>query len=78
MVKLMTSYFTVTVEDRVNNSCCVQHRLETLYMPIDFFNVFRQVGSELIDEHSWGQGIMSQRAIDLFSLVLNPANFLSD
>jgi hypothetical protein len=37
----MTSYFTVTVEDRVNHSFCVQHRLEALYMRIDFIIVFR-------------------------------------
>jgi hypothetical protein len=52
VVKLMTSYFAITVEDQVNHGCCVQHRLEVLYMHIDFFIVFRQVGCELVDEHS--------------------------
>jgi hypothetical protein len=52
VVKLMTLYFAITVEDRVNHGCCVQHHLEALYMHIDFFIVFRQVGCELIDEHS--------------------------
>jgi hypothetical protein len=51
VVKLVTLYFTVTVKDRVNHRCCVQHRLEALYMHIDFFIVFRQVGCELVDEH---------------------------
>jgi hypothetical protein len=27
-------------EDRVNHSCCIQHRLEALYMHVDFFVVF--------------------------------------
>jgi hypothetical protein len=52
VVKLMTPYFAVTVEDRVNHGCCIQHHLEALYMHIDFFIVFRQVRCELIDEHS--------------------------
>jgi hypothetical protein len=51
VVRLMTPYFTVTVEDRVNHGCCVQYRLEALYMCIDFFIVFRQVRCELVDEH---------------------------
>jgi hypothetical protein len=51
VVKIVTPYFTVTVEDRVNHGCYVQHRLEALYMRIDFFIVFRQVGCELVDEH---------------------------
>jgi hypothetical protein len=51
VVKLMIMYFTVMVEDRVNHGCCVQHRLEVLYMHIDFSIVFSQVGCELVDEH---------------------------
>jgi hypothetical protein len=51
VVKLMTPYFIVTVKDRVNHGCCIQHRLEALYMCIDFFIVFRQVGCELVNEH---------------------------
>jgi hypothetical protein len=47
-------------------------------MCIDFFIVFRQVGCVLIKEHSRGQGIMSRRVVDMFSLVLNPVDFLSD
>jgi hypothetical protein len=47
VVKIVTPYFTVTIEDRVNHGCCVQHRLEALYMRIDFFIV----GCELVDEH---------------------------
>jgi hypothetical protein len=41
VVKLVTPYFIVTVEDWVNHGSCVQHRLEALYMCIDFFIVFR-------------------------------------
>jgi hypothetical protein len=51
MVALVTPYFTVVVEDWVNHGCYVQHHLEALYMCIDFFIVFRQVGCELADEH---------------------------
>jgi hypothetical protein len=52
VVKLMTPYLAITVEDWVNHGCYVQHHMEALYMRIDFFIVFRQVGFELIDEHS--------------------------
>jgi hypothetical protein len=52
VVKLMTPYLAVTVEDWVDHGCCIQHHLEVLYMCIDFFIVFRQVECELIDEHS--------------------------
>jgi hypothetical protein len=52
VVKLMTPYFIVAVEYRVNHGWCVQHRLEALYMRNDFFIIFRQVGCELVDEHS--------------------------
>jgi hypothetical protein len=51
VVKPVTPYFTITVEDRVNHGCCVQHHLNVLYMRIDFFIVFRQMGCELVDEH---------------------------
>jgi hypothetical protein len=51
VVKLMTPCFIITMECRVNHGCCIQHRLEALYMCINFFVVLRQVGSELIDEH---------------------------
>jgi hypothetical protein len=51
VVKLMASYFIVTVEVQVNHGCCVQHCLQELYMCIDFFIVFRQVGCELVNEH---------------------------
>jgi hypothetical protein len=51
VVKLMTLYFIITVEDRVNYSCCIQHRLEALYLHIDFFIVLMKVGCELVDEH---------------------------
>jgi hypothetical protein len=47
----MTPYFAITIEDWVNHGCCVDHRLEVLYMRIDFFIVFRQVRYELVDEH---------------------------
>jgi hypothetical protein len=40
VVKLMTPCFAVTVEGRVNHGCRVQHRLEALYVCIDFFIVF--------------------------------------
>jgi cytochrome c oxidase subunit IV len=66
------------VENQVNHGCCVQHRVKALYMCIAFFIVFRQVGSELVDEHFGGQGIMGWCAVDLFALVLDPADFLSD
>jgi hypothetical protein len=51
VVKLVIPYFIITVKDRVNHSCCVQHHLEPLYMLIDFFIIFRQVRCELVDEH---------------------------
>jgi hypothetical protein len=51
VVKLMTQCFVVMVECRVNNGCCIQHRLEALHMCINFFVALRQVGIELIDEH---------------------------
>jgi hypothetical protein len=51
VVKPVTPYFTIMVEDRVNHGCCVQHHLNALYMRIDFFIVFRQMGCELVDEH---------------------------
>jgi hypothetical protein len=51
VVKLVTPYFAITVEDRVHHSYCIQHHLEVLYMHIDFFIFFRQVGCELVDEH---------------------------
>jgi hypothetical protein len=70
--KLFTPCFTIMVEDRVNHSC-----LEALYMCVDFFIVFRQVGCELVGEHSRGEGIVSQRAVNQFSLVLDPTDFLS-
>jgi hypothetical protein len=47
-------------------------------MRVDFFVVVRQVGCELVNEHSRGQGVVSRRVVDLFSLVLDSANFLSD
>jgi hypothetical protein len=58
VVKLMTPCFAVMVEGRVNHGCRVQHRLEALYVCIDFFIVFWQLWSE-VDEHSQGQGIVS-------------------
>jgi hypothetical protein len=79
MVNLMTPCFAIAVKDWVKHDCCIQHCLEVLYMCIDFFMVFRQVVCELVDEHSRGQGIVSQRVVDLLlSLVLDLANFLSD
>jgi hypothetical protein len=51
VVKLVTPYFTIMIEDQVNQGCCVQHGPEVLYMRIDFFIVFRQVGCELVNEH---------------------------
>jgi hypothetical protein len=50
VVKLMTQYFAITVEYRVHHACCIQHRLEALYMCNDFIIIFRQVGCELVDE----------------------------
>jgi hypothetical protein len=47
-------------------------------MCIDFFIIFRQVGSELVDEHFGGQGIVGRCVVDLFALVLDLADFLSD
>jgi hypothetical protein len=51
VVKLMTLCFVIMIECRVNHGFYVQHRLEALHMCINFFIVFWQVGSELIDEH---------------------------
>jgi hypothetical protein len=51
VVKLMTLCFIITVECRDNHGCCVQHRLESFHMCINFFVVLWQVGSQLIDEH---------------------------
>jgi hypothetical protein len=78
VVKFMTLCFAIMVKDQVNNGCCIQHRLEVLYVRVDFFIDFRQVGCELINEHSWGQSIVSQHEVDLLSLVPDPADFLSD
>jgi hypothetical protein len=64
VVKILTLCFIVMVENWVNHGCCVQHRLEALYMRIGFFIVFRQVGSELVNEHSGGQGIVGRRGVD--------------
>jgi hypothetical protein len=47
-------------------------------MRIDFFIVFRQVRCELVEEHSQGQGIVGWHAVDLFTLVLDLTDFLSD
>jgi hypothetical protein len=40
VVMLMNPCFILTVERWVNHNCCVQHRLETLYVCVDFFVVF--------------------------------------
>jgi hypothetical protein len=78
VVQLVTPYFTVTVENRVNYGCCVQHRQVALYMRIDFFILFRKVGCELVDEHPSSQGVVGLRSVDLLSFLLDPTNFLSD
>jgi hypothetical protein len=52
VVRLMTPCFVITVECRVNNGCCVQHRLEALHVCINFFVALQQVGSQLINEHA--------------------------
>jgi hypothetical protein len=44
VVKLMTPCFIIMVEHRVNNGCCIQHRLEALHMCVNFFLVFWKVG----------------------------------
>jgi hypothetical protein len=64
VVNILTLCFIVTVENWVNHSCYVQHRLEALYMRIGFFIVLRQVGSELVNEHFGGQGIVGRRGVD--------------
>jgi hypothetical protein len=51
VVKLLTSVSIVMVTNRFHHDCCIQHRLEVLYMCIDFFIVLRQVGCELVNEH---------------------------
>jgi hypothetical protein len=40
VVMLMNLCFVVAVEGRVDNGCCVQNRVETLHVCIDFFIVF--------------------------------------
>jgi hypothetical protein len=51
VVMLMTPCFTITVEDRVDYNCCIQHRLEVPPMCINIFVVLWLVRSELVDEH---------------------------
>jgi hypothetical protein len=51
VVKLVTPYFAIMVEGPVNHGCYIQHRLEALYICIDFFIVIRQVGCQLVAEH---------------------------
>jgi hypothetical protein len=52
MVKLVTLISIILVVNRVHHDCCVQHRLEVLYMHVDLFIILRQVGSELVNDHS--------------------------
>jgi hypothetical protein len=52
VVRLITLDSVVAVENQVHHGCCIQHRVEALYRRVDFFIVFRQVGCELVDEHS--------------------------
>jgi hypothetical protein len=51
MVRLMTLWFIIMVECRVDHNCYIQHRLEGLHVCISFFILFWMVGSQLIDEH---------------------------
>jgi hypothetical protein len=78
VVKLMTPCFAVTVEGWVNHGYRIQHCLEALYVCINFFIVLWQLRSELVEEHSRGQGILRQCAVDLLPLVLDPADLISD
>jgi hypothetical protein len=39
VVKLTTPCFVIMVDCRVNHGCCIQHRLESLHVCINFFIV---------------------------------------
>jgi hypothetical protein len=78
VIKILTPVSIIAVVNRVHHGCCVQHRLEALYVRVDFLIVFWQMRCELVNEHPRGQGIVSWRAVDLLSLALNPADFLVD
>jgi hypothetical protein len=51
VVKLVTLVSILVDVDRIHHGLHVQHRLEALDMHIEFFIIFGEMGSDLIDEH---------------------------
>jgi hypothetical protein len=74
----MTPIFVLLVIDRIRYCCCVQHHPKSLDMRLDLFVIFGEMGSDLIDQHPRSQGIVGRHVINLFSLVLDLADFLTD
>jgi hypothetical protein len=59
VVMLMAPCFILTVKCRVNHDCCVQHRLEALYVCVDFFIIFWLGGGGV----SWSMSILDAKAL---------------
>jgi hypothetical protein len=78
MVIIMTPASVLLVIDKICYCCCIQHRLESLDMHVDLFVIFMEMGGDLIDQHPRSKGIVSQHATNLFTLVLDLTDFLTD
>jgi hypothetical protein len=46
-------------------------------MHVDIFVIFGEMWGDLIDQYLSSQGIVGRCAVNLLSLVLNPAKFLT-
>jgi hypothetical protein len=78
VVRVLTPPSVSTTRSQVNHHSCVQHRLEALDPHVDLLIVFRQQGYELVNDHPRSLGIVYRHVVNLFSLVLDPAEFLAD
>jgi hypothetical protein len=78
VVRVLTLPSVSTHRGWVVNDSCIQHGLEALDLRVDLLVVFRQQGCQLVDDHPQSQSIVRQRAVDPFSLILNPTDFLAD
>jgi hypothetical protein len=78
VVKVLTPHSISMFGNRVHHSNHVQHCLVALNLRVDLLVVLRQEGSKLVDDHPRSQGIVSWRAVDLFSSVFDLAKFLAD
>jgi hypothetical protein len=78
VVMVLTLPSVSTHRGWVLNDSCIQHGLEALDLRVDLLVVFRQQGCQLVDDHPQSQSIVRRRAVDPFSLVLDPADFLAD